>query len=70
MREAMLDRESSLRRAKMEASVAEGISWGMGEDAIEEDEVIMTDYMTYIVLPLELLNYSLKFYMKTQVDHF
>lgn len=52
MREAMLDRESSLRRAKMEASVAEGISWGMGEDAIEEDEV---------VLPLELLNHSLKF---------
>lgn len=42
MREALLDRETSLRRAKMEASAAEGISWGMGEDAIEEDEVIMT----------------------------
>ncbi|KAK7340726.1 hypothetical protein VNO77_21437 [Canavalia gladiata] len=38
MREAMLDREASLRRAKLEASLAEGISWGMGEDAIEEDE--------------------------------
>ncbi|CAI8591992.1 unnamed protein product [Vicia faba] len=38
LREALLDRETSLRRAKMEASAAEGISWGMGEDAIEEDE--------------------------------
>ncbi|XP_027352202.1 kanadaptin [Abrus precatorius] len=38
MQEAMLDREASLRRARLEASHAEGISWGMGEDAIEEDE--------------------------------
>ncbi|CAJ2669212.1 unnamed protein product [Trifolium pratense] len=38
MREVMRDREASLRRAKLEASAAEGISWGMGEDAIEEDE--------------------------------
>ncbi|CAK8540800.1 unnamed protein product [Lathyrus sativus] len=38
MREALLDRETSLRRAKMEASAAAGISWGMGEDAIDEDE--------------------------------
>ncbi|KAK7273260.1 hypothetical protein RIF29_14309 [Crotalaria pallida] len=38
MREAMLDREASLRRARMETSVADGISWGMGEDAIEEEE--------------------------------
>ncbi|XP_061344258.1 uncharacterized protein LOC133290215 [Gastrolobium bilobum] len=38
MREAMLDREASLRRARMEGPLAEGISWGMGEDAIEEDE--------------------------------
>lgn len=42
MREAMLDKEASLQRARLEASVAEGISWGMGEDAIEEEEVIMT----------------------------
>ncbi|KAK7295560.1 hypothetical protein RJT34_18470 [Clitoria ternatea] len=38
MREAMLDREASLQRARLESSHAEGISWGMGEDAIEEDE--------------------------------
>ena len=33
------DREASLRRAKEEATLAEGISWGMGEDAVEEIEV-------------------------------
>ncbi|KAF5748898.1 kanadaptin [Tripterygium wilfordii] len=38
MREERLDREASLKRARMEASLAEGISWGMGEDAIEEAE--------------------------------
>ncbi|KAG4142853.1 hypothetical protein ERO13_D06G152650v2 [Gossypium hirsutum] len=32
----MLDREASLRRARAEASLFDGISWGMGEDAIEE----------------------------------
>lgn len=42
MREALRDREASLRRARQEASLAEGVSWGMGEDAIEEVEVIMT----------------------------
>jgi len=55
MREALRDREASLRRAKLEASVAEGISWGMGEDAIEEEEVIMEQYMIYIVFPLNYL---------------
>lgn len=39
MYEENLDREASLRRARMEASRADGISWGMGEDAIEEAEV-------------------------------
>lgn len=34
----MQDREASLLRAKQEASVADGISWGMSEDAIEETE--------------------------------
>ncbi|XP_054814552.1 uncharacterized protein LOC129315063 [Prosopis cineraria] len=38
MREQMLDREASLQRARLEASLADGISWGMSEDAIEEDE--------------------------------
>ncbi|KAK9272689.1 hypothetical protein L1049_003066 [Liquidambar formosana] len=32
------DREASLQRARREASLADGISWGMGEDAIEEAE--------------------------------
>ncbi|KAF6169101.1 hypothetical protein GIB67_038598 [Kingdonia uniflora] len=36
--EEIKDREASLLRAKMEASLADGISWGMGEDAIEEAE--------------------------------
>ncbi|KAJ0986792.1 hypothetical protein J5N97_005148 [Dioscorea zingiberensis] len=36
IREEMVDREASLLRAKAEASLAEGISWGMAEDAIEE----------------------------------
>lgn len=31
--------EASLLRAKREASLADGVSWGMGEDAIEETEV-------------------------------
>lgn len=39
MREQMQDREASLQRARLEASFADGISWGMGEDAIEEEEV-------------------------------
>ncbi|PON82131.1 Serine/threonine protein kinase [Trema orientale] len=38
IREEMLDREASLQRARREASLAEGVSWGMGEDAIEEAE--------------------------------
>lgn len=60
LREALLDRETSLRRAKMEASAAEGISWGMGEDAIEENEVIMRQ--TLYISSFELLNYSFKIY--------
>ena len=39
IREDMLDREASLQRARREASLADGVSWGMGEDAIEEAEV-------------------------------
>ncbi|KAK7820784.1 protein phosphatase 1 regulatory inhibitor subunit ppp1r8 like protein [Quercus suber] len=38
IREGMLDREASLQRARREASLADGVSWGMGEDAIEEEE--------------------------------
>ncbi|KAI3880604.1 hypothetical protein MKX03_037476 [Papaver bracteatum] len=38
IREEARDREASLRRAKREASVADGISWGLSEDAIEEAE--------------------------------
>nr|XP_043606251.1 kanadaptin [Erigeron canadensis] len=32
------DMEASLRRAKREAALADGISWGMDEDAFEENE--------------------------------
>lgn len=39
IREEVQDMEASLLRAKLEASRADGISWGMGEDAIEENEV-------------------------------
>lgn len=39
IREEMKDMEASLRRAKLEASLADGITWGMDEDAIEENEV-------------------------------
>lgn len=42
MRMEMSEREASLRRARQQASMADGVSWGMGEDAIEEEEVIMT----------------------------
>lgn len=38
IRQDKQDMEASLRRAKMEASYADGISWGMGEDAYEETE--------------------------------
>lgn len=41
MRLEMSEREASLRRAKQQALMADGVSWGMGEDAIEEEEVIM-----------------------------
>ncbi|XP_057436213.1 uncharacterized protein LOC130728686 isoform X2 [Lotus japonicus] len=49
MREALRDREASLRRARQEASLAEGVSWGMGEDAIEEveDDVDEITWQTY-----------------------
>lgn len=36
VQEEMEDREASIARAKLQASLAEGISWVMAEDAIEE----------------------------------
>jgi hypothetical protein len=36
IRQDMLDREASLARAKTQTALAEGISWGMSEDAPEE----------------------------------
>ena len=36
IRQDMYDREASLARAKTQAALAEGISWGMSEDAPEE----------------------------------
>lgn len=36
IQEEMQDCEASLLRARVDASLADGISWGMTEDAIEE----------------------------------
>lgn len=38
IRQEIQDQEASLQRARLEASLADGISWGMGEDAIQEVE--------------------------------
>jgi len=45
----MSEREASLRRARQQASMADGVSWGMGEDAIEEEEVIITTLSVSVV---------------------
>ncbi|KAI3908333.1 hypothetical protein MKX01_027355 [Papaver californicum] len=49
IREEVRDREASLRRAKLEASLADGISWGLSEDAIEEAEEVAEEitWQTY-----------------------
>ncbi|KAG9448600.1 hypothetical protein H6P81_008565 [Aristolochia fimbriata] len=50
LREHMQDREASLLRAKVEASLADGISWGMKEDAFEEvteEDVEEVTWQTY-----------------------
>ncbi|KAF3644366.1 putative protein GAST1-like [Capsicum annuum] len=49
IQEEMHDMEASLLRAKLEASRADGISWGMSDDAIEEneDEVDEITWQTY-----------------------
>lgn len=44
IQEEMHDMEASLLRAKLEASRADGISWGMSDDAIEENEVSLHVY--------------------------
>jgi hypothetical protein len=55
-REEMRDREESLARARREASLADGISWGMDEDAIEE-----TPEVNFFVCTIFLLNLFLLF---------
>ncbi|RZC77173.1 hypothetical protein C5167_001308 [Papaver somniferum] len=49
IREEVRDREASLRRAKLQASLADGISWGLSEDAIEEakEETEEITWQTY-----------------------
>ncbi|CAD5186983.1 uncharacterized protein LOC135625592 [Musa acuminata AAA Group] len=47
IREELLDREASLSRARVDASLANGISWGMQEDAIEEDTENGADEITW-----------------------
>uniref|UniRef100_A0A804R2F4 FHA domain-containing protein n=1 Tax=Zea mays TaxID=4577 RepID=A0A804R2F4_MAIZE len=43
----MLDREASILRAKTQAALAEGISWGMTDDAIEESAEDDADEITW-----------------------
>ncbi|EMS65182.1 Kanadaptin [Triticum urartu] len=47
IRQNMLDREASLLRAKTQAVLADGISWGMSEDAPEEDGEDEADEITW-----------------------
>ncbi|XP_042470685.1 kanadaptin-like isoform X1 [Zingiber officinale] len=47
IREEMLDCEASLVRARVDASLASGISWGLQEDAIEEDIEDGADEITW-----------------------
>ncbi|GAB4828013.1 hypothetical protein Ancab_034900 [Ancistrocladus abbreviatus] len=49
LQQALQDREASLRRAREEAAMVDGISWGMREDAIEEaeDDVDEITWQTY-----------------------
>ncbi|KAJ8637136.1 hypothetical protein MRB53_011403 [Persea americana] len=47
IREEMQDCEASLLRARVEASLADGISWGMTEDAIEENPEDDADEVTW-----------------------
>ncbi|PVH47901.1 hypothetical protein PAHAL_4G181700 [Panicum hallii] len=47
IRQDMLDREASILRAKTQAALAEGISWGMAEDAIEESAEDDADEITW-----------------------
>ncbi|KAF8723741.1 hypothetical protein HU200_021713 [Digitaria exilis] len=47
IRQDMLDREASILRAKNQAALAEGISWGMTEDAIEESAEDDADEITW-----------------------
>lgn len=48
IREELLDREASLLRARVDASLANGISWGMQEDAIEEDIEVDKIVLTFL----------------------
>ncbi|XP_062233081.1 uncharacterized protein LOC133930446 [Phragmites australis] len=43
----ILDREASLSRAKTQAALAEGISWGMADDAVEESAEDEADEITW-----------------------
>lgn len=45
----MLDREASLLRAKNQAALAEGISWGMSEDAVEDSAEVSCFCKNYIL---------------------
>lgn len=55
IRQEMQDMEASLLRAKVEASLADGISWGMQEDAIEEAEVWMTFFALLFSVKISMI---------------
>ncbi|OEL35484.1 Kanadaptin [Dichanthelium oligosanthes] len=50
----MVDREASILRAKTQAALAEGISWGMAEDAIEESAEDDADEITWQTCKVQL----------------
>lgn len=62
LQEKLRDREASLQRARDQAYLADGISWGMGEDAVEEDEVcvpypVSTFQIDYIFENIEKIHH-------------
>ncbi|KAM7280200.1 hypothetical protein ACFE04_007334 [Oxalis oulophora] len=72
MRQQWLDREASLKRARAEASLADGISWGLGEDAIEEaeddaDEITWQTYKGLLTEKQEKTREKIS-HMKKEID--
>ena len=54
--EELKDREASLLRAKTQASMEDGISWGMAEDAPEDINEVEHNHLKFSELYLELFS--------------